>query len=140
MRRRRSRRPTAGTARRCRRAHRWPVTLAEGPGAPRWSQRIDSVLLHPVAGPLMLAAMLFFMFQAVFSWAEAPMGWIEAGIAWAAGRLAAALPEGWLLSLLNDGVLAGVGAVVVFLPQILILFAFILVRWSSPATWCARPS
>ncbi len=94
--------------------------------ARRWSQRIDKVALHPVIGPLLLAAVLFFMFQAVFSWAEAPMGWIEAGIAALQAELAAAMPEGWLLSLLNDGVLAGVGAVVVFLPQILILFLFII--------------
>uniref|UniRef100_UPI00333E3056 ferrous iron transporter B n=1 Tax=Sandarakinorhabdus sp. TaxID=1916663 RepID=UPI00333E3056 len=94
--------------------------------ARRWSQRIDAVVLHPVAGPLLLAAILFFMFQAVFSWAEAPMGWIEAGIAVLQEQLAAALPAGWLLSLLNDAVLKGVGAVVVFLPQILILFLFII--------------
>lgn len=94
--------------------------------ARRWSQRIDGVALHPVIGPLLLAAVLFFMFQAVFSWAEAPMGWIEAGIAALQAELAAAMPETWLLSLLNDGVLAGVGAVVVFLPQILILFLFII--------------
>jgi ferrous iron transport protein B len=94
--------------------------------AKAWSQRIDAVVLHPLAGPLLLAAALFFMFQAVFSWAEAPMGWIEAGVAALQAELAAALPEGWFLSLLNDGVLAGVGAVVVFLPQILILFLFII--------------
>ncbi|MFZ4381839.1 MAG: ferrous iron transporter B [Sandarakinorhabdus sp.] len=101
------------------------VQTATG-AARRWSQRIDNVVLHPVAGPMLLAAILFFMFQAVFSWAEAPMGWIEAGVAAVQSELAAQLPEGWLLSLLNDGVLAGVGAVVVFLPQILILFAFII--------------
>lgn len=101
------------------------VETATG-SAKRWSQRIDAVVLHPVAGPLLLAAILFFMFQAVFSWAEAPMGWIEAGVGALQAELAAILPEGWLLSLLNDGVLAGVGAVVVFLPQILILFAFII--------------
>jgi ferrous iron transport protein B len=94
--------------------------------ARRWSQRIDAVALHPVAGPLLLAAILFFMFQAVFSWAEAPMGWIEAGIAALQADLAQRLSDGVLLSLINDGVLAGVGAVVVFLPQILILFAFII--------------
>ena len=94
--------------------------------ARRWSQRIDKVALHPVAGPLLLAAVLFFMFQAVFSWAETPMGWIEAGVTALQAVLAASLPQGWLLSLLNDGVLAGVGAVVVFLPQILILFLFII--------------
>jgi ferrous iron transport protein B len=94
--------------------------------ARRWSQRIDKLVLHPIAGPLLLASILFFMFQAVFSWAEAPMGWIEAGVTALQAGLAARLPDGWLLSLLNDGVLAGVGAVVVFLPQILILFLFII--------------
>jgi ferrous iron transport protein B len=101
------------------------ATLKEAPGR-QTSRRLDTVLLHPVAGPLILAAILFLMFQAVFSWAEAPMGWIEAGIAWAQGLVAAALPEGVFRSFLVDGVLAGVGAVIVFLPQILILFAFIL--------------
>jgi ferrous iron transport protein B len=106
------------------------VTLAEGQGR-RSSRRIDALLLHPVAGPIILAAVLFLMFQAVFSWAEAPMGWIEAAIGWAQARLATVLPEGVLRSFLNDGILAGVGAVVVFLPQILILFAFILVLEGS---------
>ena len=101
------------------------VQTATG-AARRWSQRIDAAALHPVIGPLLLAAILFFMFQAVFSWAEAPMGWIEAGVAALQDVLAARLADGWLLSLLNDGVLAGVGAVVVFLPQILILFLFII--------------
>lgn len=101
------------------------VQTASG-AARRWSQRIDAAALHPVIGPLLLAAILFFMFQAVFSWAEAPMGWIEAGVAVLQDVLAAWLADGWLLSLLNDGVLAGVGAVVVFLPQILILFLFII--------------
>ena len=68
------------------------------------------------------------MFQAVFAWAEAPMGWIEAGDGLAGrDRSAAALPDGWLRSLLVDGVIAGVGGVLVFLPQIVILFFFILV-------------
>ena len=108
-------------------ARQLAATVQTSTGSARaWSQRIDAVVLHPLAGPLLLAAVLFFMFQAVFSWAEAPMGWIEAGVAALQAELAAALPEGWFLSLLNDGVLAGVGAVVVFLPQILILFLFII--------------
>jgi ferrous iron transport protein B len=101
------------------------VTLREGQGRAT-SRRLDALLLHPVAGPLILAAILFLMFQAVFFWAEAPMGWIEAAILWAQGLVAGALPDGVLRSFLNDGVLAGVGAVIVFLPQILILFTFIL--------------
>ncbi len=101
------------------------VTLSQG-AARRTTQTIDRVVLHPIAGPIILAAILFLMFQAVFAWAEAPMTWIEDGIAAAQGWAATILPEGALLSLINDGVLAGVGAVIVFLPQILILFTFII--------------
>ncbi len=101
------------------------VTLGVG-SARRWSQSIDNVVLHPVAGPILLAAILFLMFQAVFSWAEAPMGWIEAAITWAQALVTSVLPDNWVRSLLADGVLAGVGSVIVFLPQILILFAFII--------------
>jgi ferrous iron transport protein B len=95
------------------------------------SDRIDKLVLHPVAGPLLLALLLFVMFQSVFAWAEAPMGWIEAGTAWLAEVLGGAMPEGRLRSLLVDGVIAGVGGVLVFLPQILILFFFILVLEES---------
>ena len=90
------------------------------------TRAIDKVALHPVAGPILFAAIMFLMFQAVFAWSEAPIGWIESGMAVLQGGIADALPEGWLRSLLVDGVVAGVGAVVVFLPQILILFLFIL--------------
>ncbi len=101
------------------------VTLGMG-SARRWSQSIDRIALHPVIGPILLAGILFFMFQAVFSWAQAPQDAIEAAISALQGTVSAALPVGWLRSLINDGVLAGVGAVIVFLPQILILFAFII--------------
>ncbi|HQX68474.1 MAG TPA: ferrous iron transporter B, partial [Ottowia sp.] len=87
---------------------------------------IDRVLLHPLWGGLFLAALLFLMFQAVFSWAEAPMGWIESGVAALGERVRSQLADGPLRSLLVDGIIAGVGSVLVFLPQILILFAFIL--------------
>lgn len=106
------------------------VTVAEGT-ARRWSQKIDSVALHPIVGPVLLATLLFVMFQAVFAWAEAPMGWIEEGIAALQGVVATNMADGLLRSLINDGILAGVGSVVVFLPQILILFLFILVLEQS---------
>jgi len=86
----------------------------------------DQVLMHPIGGMLILATLLFFIFQAVFAWAAAPMEWIDAGVGALATLLNSALPEGVLKSLLVDGVLAGVGSVVVFLPQIVILFFFIL--------------
>lgn len=95
------------------------------------SDRIDRVVLHPVFGPLLLTAVLFLVFQAVFAWAEAPMGWIEAATASAGNLVTALLPDNWLRSLLVDGVIAGAGGVLVFLPQIVILFFFILVLEES---------
>ena len=92
----------------------------------RADDRIDAVVLHPVWGLLVLAATLFLMFQAVFSWAELPKSWIEDGVAWLAALVNAHLADGPLRSLLTDGVLAGAGGVLVFLPQILFLFLFIL--------------
>jgi ferrous iron transport protein B len=92
----------------------------------RWTHRLDGVLLHPVLGPIILAAIMFVMFQAVFAWSAAPMGWIGDGVAWLSDVVTNALPAGLLRSLLVDGAIAGVGAVVTFLPQILILFFFIL--------------
>ncbi len=88
--------------------------------------RIDAVLLHPVGGLLILMAILFVMFQAVFSWAAPLMDGIEAGIGWVGEMVAAILPDGLLQSLIVDGVISGVGSVLVFLPQILILFLFII--------------
>lgn len=95
------------------------------------SDRVDRVVLHPVAGLLILAVTLFLVFQAVFAWAAVPMDAIVAGIDTLAGFLRSVLPDNALRSLLLDGVLAGVGSVLVFLPQILILFFFILVLEDS---------
>lgn len=95
------------------------------------SDQIDRVVLHPVIGMLLLATVLFLMFQAVFAWAEAPMGWIESAAALAGDAVSQALPGGWLKSLIVDGVIAGAGGVLVFLPQIVILFFFILVLEES---------
>ena len=95
------------------------------------SDRIDRVLLHPWIGPLILLLVLFLLFQAVFSWAEAPMEAIKSGMAWLGSATANALPDSWLRSLLVDGVIAGAGSVLAFLPQILLLFFFILVLEES---------
>jgi ferrous iron transport protein B len=99
------------------------------------SDRIDRLVLHPVAGPLLLAAILFLVFQAVFAWAELPMAAIESATEALGRAAAAALPASgpwhWVSSLVADGVIAGVGGVLVFLPQILILFFFILVLEES---------
>jgi ferrous iron transport protein B len=88
--------------------------------------RVDAVLLHPVAGLLILLALLFVMFQAVFAWAKPLMDLISAGFDWLGVLAHDALPDGLLQSFIQNGVLSGVGSVLVFLPQILILFLFIL--------------
>jgi ferrous iron transport protein B len=90
------------------------------------TRAIDRVVLHRVWGPLLLVLMLAFMFQSIFSFARIPMDAIQAGVDALQAGLRGALPAGDLRSLLVDGVLGGVGAVVVFLPQILLLFTFII--------------
>jgi len=88
--------------------------------------RIDTVLLHPVAGLVILMALLFLMFQAVFTWAKPAQDLIDGGFQALGGLIAANLPPGLLTSFLTDGVISGVGSVLVFLPQILVLFLFII--------------
>ena len=97
----------------------------------RFQHRLDAVLMHPVVGVLVLAAVLFLIFQAVFSWAAVPMDLIKQAMATVGDWTLASMPEGPLRSLLVDGVIAGVGGVLVFLPQILILFFFILLLEDS---------
>jgi ferrous iron transport protein B len=95
------------------------------------SDRVDAVVLQPVLGPLLLALILFLVFQAVFAWAQVPMDAIKQAIATISGWLSTALPASLLKDLLINGVLAGIGSVLVFLPQIIILFFFILVLEDS---------
>ena len=105
------------------------VRPAERPDT--WTGRIDDVLLHPVGGLLILSTILFIMFQAVFAWASPAMDAIEAGFGWLGGIVASVTPDGLLRSLIVDGLIAGVGSVLVFLPQILIVFFFILLLEDS---------
>ena len=95
------------------------------------SDRIDRVVLHPVIGPILLTVVLFLIFQAVFSWSTLPMDTIKSAAEWLGNVVAGVLPEGWVRSLIVDGVIAGAGGVIVFLPQIIILFFFILVLEES---------
>jgi ferrous iron transport protein B len=88
--------------------------------------RLDAVLLHPVAGLVILLVILFVMFQAVFAWAKPVMDLISAGFDGLGGMVHDTLPAGLLQSFIQNGVISGVGSVLVFLPQILILFLFIL--------------
>ncbi|MDA3887384.1 MAG: ferrous iron transporter B [Allgaiera sp.] len=90
------------------------------------TNRVDNVLLHPVAGLVILLTILFVMFQAVFTWATPLMDLISLGFDGLAALVGATLPAGLVQSFLQNGVIAGVGSVIVFLPQILILFLFIL--------------
>lgn len=96
-----------------------------------FTDRIDRVVLNPVVGPTLLMVILFFVFQAVFAWSAYPMDWIETAFGWLAELCAAVLPEGFVRSLLTEAVIGGVGGVAVFLPQILILFFFILLMEES---------
>lgn len=89
--------------------------------------KLDSVLLHPVAGLAILFGVLFVMFQAVFSWATPAMDGIEAGFALLGQWIGATVGNDLLRSLLVDGLIGGVGSVLVFLPQILLIFLFIIV-------------
>ena len=89
-------------------------------------EKIDAVVLHPVLGYVILAVLLFLIFQAVFSWSAVPMELIKDGIDGLGQAVQGVMPEGILRSLVVDGILSGVGSVLVFLPQILILFLFIL--------------
>jgi ferrous iron transport protein B len=97
----------------------------------RLHARLDLVLLHPWIGPVILAALLFFVFQAVFSWATPFADALEGGVGWLSAAAKTGLPAGLPRDLLTEGIISGVGSVVVFLPQIVILFAFILAMEAS---------
>jgi len=104
--------------------------LADAVSMPRttaaFDDAVDRWLLHPVFGLLALVSVLFFMFQAVYAWAAPFQDGISNSVAWVSGQAGQWLPQGVLLSLLQNGIFAGLGTVLEFLPQILILFAFIL--------------
>ena len=97
----------------------------------RLTHHLDGLFLHPIIGPIILAMILFTMFQAVFAWAAPPADALEGAVLAMGEWVSATLSDGWFKSLILDGLFAGVGAVVVFLPQILILFLFILILEST---------
>jgi len=116
--------PVEETQREVRRILAAAVSTAKDTG--NLTEKIDHIVMHPVAGPIILAALMFLIFQAVFSWAGTPMDLIEAGVGALGEAVGSVLGEGILHSLIVDGIIAGVGSVLVFLPQIIILFFFIL--------------
>jgi ferrous iron transport protein B len=90
-----------------------------------FSDKVDRVVTHKIWGTLIFVAIMYLIFQCIFTFAEYPMTWLESGVAWAGAQTGAMIPPGDLHDLLVNGVIAGVGGVVVFLPQILMLFLFI---------------
>jgi ferrous iron transport protein B len=95
------------------------------------TERIDAVLTHRIFGPLILLAVILFVFQMIFSWANLPMNLIDGGFSALSRYVRTTLPPGVFTDLLADGVIAGVGGVLVFLPQILLLFLFIAILEES---------
>lgn len=102
------------------------ATVRRPPAPDTLTARLDGVLLHPVSGLVILLAIMFIMFQAVFTWAQPLMKLLSAAFDWLGDQVHTTLPAGLLQSFIENGVISGVGSVVVFLPQILILFIFIL--------------
>ncbi|MBC7921434.1 MAG: ferrous iron transport protein B, partial [Ferruginibacter sp.] len=107
------------------------VTLSDHDERESFSHRLDGILLHRVGGYAVFFGILFLIFQAVFAWASYPMDWIDAGIASLNAFIKDHLPESPLVDLLTDGLIAGMGGVVIFIPQIAVLFAFISVLEES---------
>jgi len=95
------------------------------------TERVDHIVSHPIIGSVLFVLVMTTVFQAVFSWATPLMDLIDSAAGWATEWVHSTLPEGAIASLLADGVVAGVGSVVIFLPQILILFAFIIILEDS---------
>lgn len=89
------------------------------------SDRIDRVLAHRILGPIIFFGIMFIVFQAIFSWASWPMDMIDESMAWLSGQSRSMLPEGWIADLVADGILAGLGGILIFIPQIFILFVLI---------------
>lgn len=119
--------PVIQDVRRCR---EWSAQIGEAaeyraPAPPLWTRRLDAVLLHPVAGLLIFAAVVVAVFQTVFSFAIPLMDATDAMVSTSGEWVRALLPDSWFRSLLIEGVWGGVGSVVIFLPQILLLFLFI---------------
>ena len=112
------------------RCRQWATRVGERasyrpPAPPLWTRRLDGVFLHPAKGPVVLAAVVVLVFQAMFSWARPLMSGVQWVVQASGGLLERLLPASPLRSLLLEGVWGGVGSVLVFLPQILLLFLFL---------------
>ena len=92
---------------------------------PTWSDKLDKIFLHKVFGPLIFLAVIAFMFQSIFTWASIPMDAIDSLFGWLGEQVKLVVPPSTLQDLLSEGVIGGVGSVIIFLPQILLIFLFI---------------
>ena len=99
--------------------------LTRRPGESRKSDAVDRIVLHPVIGPLLFAAVMVVFFQLIFAWAQPAMDFIDAGVASLGDTVHAQLPAGLFANFLADGLIAGVGAVIIFVPQIVLLFTLL---------------
>lgn len=115
---------------------KWSGQMSEKAGyhqplPPEWTYRIDRVILHPIWGPLSFLLVVIAVFQSIFTLAKPLQDLIQLAIQTSGGWIASSLPDTWFRALLVEGVWSGVGSVIVFLPQILILFAFVAVLEDS---------
>lgn len=101
------------------------ATSALNPSKKSFTQKVDDIITHKVLGPIIFFGLMFFIFQAIFAWSELPMTWIEDGFSSLVAFVQGVLPAGWFTDLLTDGIIAGLGGVVIFIPQIAILFLLI---------------
>ncbi|HEX5624668.1 MAG TPA: ferrous iron transport protein B, partial [Saprospiraceae bacterium] len=112
------------------------VKVARDPDQKRVTQTLDRYLTQPLLGTVIFILIMFFMFQAIFSWASYPMDWIEGGFAHGQSWLAEVLPDGWVSELITNGLLPGLSGVLVFIPQIAILF--LIIAWMDELGYMAR--
>lgn len=96
-----------------------------------FTEKLDQILIHPIFGYLIFFGLLMLIFQAVFAWSGPFMDFIDESFAWITGSVAETLPEGPINGLLTDGIIAGIGGIVIFVPQIVILFLFISIMEES---------
>lgn len=99
--------------------------LEAGGAGQRLTDRIDAWVMHPVLGSIIFFLIMLLMFQAIFAWASGPMDFIEMAMGDLAGATRMILPEGWVTDLICDGLIAGLAGIIVFIPQIAILFLLI---------------
>ena len=100
-------------------------------GKIRWTKNIDRFVTHRIWGYVIFFVVLFLIFQSIFAWSELPMTWIEDSFGWLKGSIAASMPDGILKDFINEGIVSGLQGVLIFIPQITFLFAFIAILEES---------